>query len=1298
MHRVEVRGLTVYVLGARRIWSDTCTIPLESHPARAATEHAVGPGRASVRGSMLESRACLWVWLLLCGWLPCASAGAQSAAWLQLPGDPEELQRACSGRPGLETFGQDGYFGIECGYQPLLLGSRVPVAPAPHVAWAKPYARGPIKLLIITTFGNAYADVDELAQVTRELDLDVRWLLVGEKAVTHPELADERYRTVFLPEQARAVLREDFDAILITFGTNTPGFGEARAHPYLPDDVYRTILDKVSAGTGLLIVGQSSGGYWLDDTPLAAAAPARMTREHFRLTGEEARITDGPDGALFRGIDYAPHWYTQERPLIVYGWRLRRDARVLARAGHRPLAMARMHGEGRILLLGWDGTLGPRRHASRTRLEHNNALTLKALTFAARKEPEVLLDLSQARAAAGEPALLSATLTAAAQLKVTVRDDTFRPLHVLDWRARAGENVFRLPGLAQGEYFLEAIARDAQGRVLTWGDQKLIVHGDAHLTVSTDKEIYRVGDSVHIRAQLPGSAGLNASLTVRDATGRVLARESQLITESTQFDYTIHASMVAPHRATVEIARGTAPLVRASAQFFVPSTRWTDYENVFTPTNRAAPSSRLLRDEAGMTAVFDALGQDEVSSAVAHFGQHIARMNDGALEPRLVQTQPLRAAEAPKAMLQRAIGAAKRYGSLLWMLQDERHQVGDPGPPDAEGLSRFRQYLRAQYGSLAALNKSWETRYRSWDEAHPTLTAAVQGGVPNLAPWLDFRLYVADQAYQLDAELAREIRAELGSDSWIGIDGFTSSPPALPYAAIDFGRLAAEGVHNFYAPYGDDFVLASLIDGPKAKYVGWSMSRADYFGAPWRDVFRGHWGTLRFFGPTFASEFGYLLPPGRWTGESTRELRHGVGKLLIGSERELSPVVILYNYPALAANSGAHLWDARHGGAGLAWAAGESREVIEQLLWASGVSFGYQTDRQVARGSLKGKRLLIVPRQMGVALSDSTARAIEQFVRDGGTVLADLAPGLCDEHGKPRAVGALDGLFGVQTSGESIAHGERDFHAGVLEPHPLVPQGEWFLNEWYDRGLRVRGGRVLGAHILDKTPAFIVKQTGRGRTLLLNTLLAAQLPGPAFGWPEQHALMRLLLKAADIQAHALVESHAPETHCEVNRLRDGANSYVGFYAHRDPDADPQHVRARFPDEKETYDVRAARYLGRVSEVALPLRKQEAALFARLDYRLDKLALELPPRAALGGAAPIAFVLEASRTPGRHVVHVEVRGPGGGIMPLYTQNVVLEGGRGQLQLWTALNDPKGTWKISAREVVSGLTAEGSVELR
>ncbi|HET8933274.1 MAG TPA: beta-galactosidase [Polyangiales bacterium] len=1244
--------------------------------------------------------ACWSVWFALAA-LAYSSHPVHADDW-PVPGDPAELQQACGRRRGLETFCQSGYLGIESGYQAALLGSKLPVAPAAHVPWAKPYARGPIKLLIITTFANAStgSDVEQLAQVTRELQVDVRWLLVADHATTNPELADERYRNVFLPEQARSVLREDFDVILITFGTNTPGYGTAPAHAYLPDDVYQTILSKVQQGTGLVAVGQESGGYWLNKTPLAAALPARRLHKHFKLHGEEAHMTPGPDGALFRGLDIRPSWFTEAFPLIVYDWQPRADTQVLAQVNGRPLVMSRKHGQGRVVLLGWDGTLGPLRGADRRQLEHTTALALRALTLAARKEPQLQLELTHEHVQAGAPSALHATLTQAVTLKVTVRDDTFRSLHVITQQARPGVNTIPLPSFANGEYFVQAIASDAQGRALNWADQHLTVECTDHLTVHTDKDLYQVGETVHISATAPLAPPLTAAISVRDASGRVLAQETRPFAPELRFDYVIRAAPVAPHKVVVELSRDGAPLLRAAAPFFVPSSGWNDYENVLWAGNSKAPTNRLLRDEGGFTAVFDGWGRNDVSQFVSHYGQRVARLNDAVLSPALVQTQPLKAAEAMQANLPRAIANARRYGGWLWLLQDERHQMNDPGPPDAEALARFRSYLRAHYSSLAALDRSWGTRFKTWEEVQPQLTAAVQHGVDNLAAWVDFRLYVADQAFELDRAQAKRIRDAFGPDTAVGIDGFTTSRHAVPYAALDFGRLAAEGVFNFYSPYDDHFVLDSLIKGPKANYIGWSMSRADYFGLPWRDAFRGHRGSLRFFGPTYMSELGHLQPAGRWTGEGTRELRAGVGKLLIDSERVLSPVAILYSYASLVAGSGARYWEPRHGGDALSYAAAESRNVIEQLLWAAGVSFGYQTDAQVARGSLKGKRLLIIPRHMGVALSNATARAIEQFVRDGGTVLADLTPGLCDEHGKPRAIGALDTLFGVRSAGESIVHAERDFRAHISKAHALLPKEEWLLDEWYDKGLRVTDGRPQGAHVPDATPAFVVKSTGRGRALLLNTLLASQAPNTAMGWPEQHTLMRQILESSGVESHARVEDEAGEreTHCEINSFRNGGNTYVGFYAHSDPEAEPEQVHARFQEEKHTYDVRAGRYLGRVRDLSLPLRAQEAALFARLDYKLNGLRLDAPPVAVRGEPLQLGLALDATAPPGRHVVHVEVTDPHGTRLPFYTHNVLVENGRGQLQLVSALNDPEGTWQVTAREVVSGLQATQNIEVR
>ncbi|MBI3279571.1 MAG: beta-galactosidase, partial [Acidobacteria bacterium] len=63
---------------------------------------------------------------------------------------------------------------------------------------------------------------------------------------------------------------------------------------------------------------------------------------------------------------------------------------------------------------------------------------------------------------------------------------------------------------------------------------------------------------------------------------------------------------------------------------------------------------------------------------------------------------------------------------------------------------------------------------------------------------------------------------------------------------------------------------------------------------------------------------------------------------------------------------------------------------------------------------------------------------------------------------------------------------------------------------------------------------------------------------------------------------------------------------------------------------------------------------------------------------------------------RSVVHVEVFDPSGKLMRHYSANRTIRDGRASFAIPFALNDPRGKWRIRARDVVSGLTAERALE--
>jgi hypothetical protein len=82
-------------------------------------------------------------------------------------------------------------------------------------------------------------------------------------------------------------------------------------------------------------------------------------------------------------------------------------------------------------------------------------------------------------------------------------------------------------------------------------------------------------------------------------------------------------------------------------------------------------------------------------------------------------------------------------------------------------------------------------------------------------------------------------------------------------------------------------------------------------------------------------------------------------------------------------------------------------------------------DEVIVNGVPKEFKVLILPSCF--ALSDIEAQRIREFCENGGTVIADFACGLFDQHAKGRTKGALDDLFGVKHDGTET---KKDFFAG----------------------------------------------------------------------------------------------------------------------------------------------------------------------------------------------------------------------------------------------------------------------------
>ena len=66
-------------------------------------------------------------------------------------------------------------------------------------------------------------------------------------------------------------------------------------------------------------------------------------------------------------------------------------------------------------------------------------------------------------------------------------------------------------------------------------------------------------------------------------------------------------------------------------------------------------------------------------------------------------------------------------------------------------------------------------------------------------------------------------------------------------------------------------------------------------------------------------------------------------------------------------------------------------------------------------------------------------------------------------------------------------------------------------------------------------------------------------------------------------------------------------------------------------------------------------------------------------------------------PAAHTFHVRVSGPDGAQRLHYACNLRAENGRATGELTFALDDAPGAWKIEARDVATGVTAETTIRL-
>jgi len=572
-------------------------------------------------------------------------------------------------------------------------------------------------------------------------------------------------------------------------------------------------------------------------------------------------------------------------------------------------------------------------------------------------------------------------------------------------------------------------------------------------------------------------------------------------------------------------------------------------------------------------------------------------------------------------------------------------------------LAEMRHWLKERYGTLAALNRQWGTHFAAWDLVIPmTTTEAMKRSDDNFSAWADFKEW-------MDIAFARAIHGGVEAVRSVDPEAYVAIAGAqLPgWGGYDYARLSK--VLNAIEPY-DYGANVEIIRSLNPRMV---MTTTSFGRGPeekrriWYELLHGSRGIILWDAKSeYAQEDGSVGPRGRESEPYYKELRGGLGALLINSERQSDPIAIHHSQASFRTE-----WMLQHRPKGEAWVGRTAsseyednefrwrRESYCRLIEDLGWQYNFVDSDQVEEGELVrgGYRMLVLPHS--TALSEAEANAIREFVEQGGVVIADGQPGAFDEHARRLSAARLAELFG-------------------------------------------------GPY----TESATVRPFGRGKAIYLSVDLLSYFRDRLLGQERQayELMSRLLRESLGQPAFAATDpSGEPVVGVETHTYRNGGVHIVALHANPQSGLEdvgppekisnrrfekPRTVTLALPGEHDVYDVRAGQALGRAKQLTVELDPYEPRIFACSLTPLPALRVSAPGRLKRGETGRIGISVLGDSPAAVHVFHVEVVDPSGNVVAHYSGNVLAPDGAAGKRLPLAINDSPGRWEVRVRDLLSG----------
>jgi beta-galactosidase len=418
---------------------------------------------------------------------------------------------------------------------------------------------------------------------------------------------------------------------------------------------------------------------------------------------------------------------------------------------------------------------------------------------------------------------------------------------------------------------------------------------------------------------------------------------------------------------------------------------------------------------------------------------------------------------------------------------------------------KFREWLKAKYGTVESLGKAWYRYYATWDNIHPPRNFS---GYPDSLDWLEFR---TDNQYRLHQWRVDLIR-RLDKRNRITAHGVASTLEGLPGSSNNEWRSAAqvdvwgftwvasrkgsELWKQFHAvdlvragSRGKPFWHAEAQAGPlwmQPQVIG--RAREDGRITDEKDV--RLWNLISMTG----GATGILYP--RWRPLLDGPLFGAFGPMAM--DGSITPRAEMAGRVARWANAQSELWKSRpvKGDVGIVFVPesevfnfvqqGSTRHYAESARGAYQAFFDSNIQADFVHiDDIDQYSLVYLP--YPIHLKQPTAEKLAAYVRNGGTLVSEGLPGYFGDHGK---VGVKQPNYGLD---EVFGAREKyvEFTPDLLDKLELQVQGKQIGGRFFLQRYEIAGGGQSAGQYADGTTAAVEHRTGKGRTLLIGSFPGA---------------------------------------------------------------------------------------------------------------------------------------------------------------------------------------------------------------